>query len=97
VLWLSYGVRVYEKLNNKDQTLALAERFTTIYNAEEWGYDDLVESVELAKAVVLYQAGNVKEAHTILDQVRSVADYDPIADEYTASWKKPGLFSKFGF
>ncbi|MEJ5104109.1 tetratricopeptide repeat protein [Chryseobacterium sp. MYb328] len=97
VLWLSYGVRVYEKLNNKDQTLALAERFTVIYNAEEWGYDDLVESVELSKAVVLYHAGNVKEAHAILDQVRSVADYDPIADEYKASWKKPGLFSKFGF
>ncbi|MGE8552573.1 MAG: hypothetical protein ACN6OB_01405 [Chryseobacterium jejuense] len=97
VLWLSYGVRVYEKLNNKDHTLSLAERFNTIYNAEEWGYDDLVESVELAKAVVLYQAGNIKEAHAILDQVRSVADYDPIADEYKASWKKPGLFSKFGF
>lgn len=97
VLWLSYGVRAYEKLNNKEQTLSLAERFNTIYNAEEWGYDDLVESVELAKAVVLYQAGNIKEAHAILDQVRSVADYDPIADEYKASWKKPGLFSKFGF
>lgn len=97
VLWLSYGVRVYEKLNQKDQTLSLAERFTTIYNTEEWGYDDLVESVELAKAVVLYQAGNMKEAHAILDQVRSVADYDPIADEYKSSWKKPGLFSKFGF
>ncbi|WET50455.1 hypothetical protein PYS58_04815 [Chryseobacterium indologenes] len=97
VLWLSYGVRMYEKLNNKNQTLALAERFNTIYNAEEWGYDDLVEGVELAKAVVLYQAGNLKEAHAILDQVRSVADYDPIADEYKASWKKPGLFSKFGF
>lgn len=97
VLWLSYGVRVYEKLNNKNQTLALAERFNTIYNAEEWGYDDLVESVELAKAVVLYHAGNIKEAHAILDQVRSVTDYDPIADEYKASWKKPGLFSKFGF
>lgn len=97
VLWLSYGVRIYEKLNNKDQTLSLAERFNTIYNNEEWGYDDLVESVELAKAVVLYQAGNLKEAHAILDQVRSVADYDPIADEYKASWKKPGLFSKFGF
>ncbi len=97
VLWLSYGIRVYEKLNHKDQTLSLAERFNTIYNAEEWGYDDLVESVELAKAVVLYQAGNIKEAHAILDQVRSVADYDPIADEYKASWKRPGLFSKFGF
>ncbi|RXM51054.1 hypothetical protein BOQ64_13240 [Chryseobacterium sp. CH25] len=97
VLWLSYGVRVYEKLNSKDKTLSLAERFNTIYNAEEWGYDDLVESVELAKAVVLYQAGNLKDAHAILDQVRSVADYDPIADEYKASWKKPGLFSKFGF
>ncbi|AZA89675.1 Uncharacterised protein [Chryseobacterium nakagawai] len=97
VLWVSYGVRVYEKLNNKDQTLAFAERFTTIYNTEEWGYDDLVESVELAKAVVLYQAGNIKEAHAILDQVRSVADYDSVADEYKASWKKPGLFSKFGF
>ncbi|WP_160137335.1 tetratricopeptide repeat protein [Chryseobacterium sp. c4a] len=97
VLWLSYGIRTYEKLNNKNETLGLAERFTTIYNAEEWGYDDLVESVELAKAVVLYQAGNLKEAHAILDQVRSVADYDPIADEYKASWKKPGLFSKFGF
>ncbi|UHO39965.1 hypothetical protein H5J24_08070 [Chryseobacterium capnotolerans] len=97
VLWLSYGIRVYEKLNNKTQILALAERFTVIYNAEEWGYDDLVESVELAKAVVLYQAGNIKEAHAILDQVRSVADYDPIADEYKTSWKKPGLFSKFGF
>ncbi|MFC3757142.1 tetratricopeptide repeat protein [Chryseobacterium tructae] len=97
VLWLSYGIRVYEKLNNKDQVFALAERCTTIYNAKEWGYDDLVESVELAKAVVLYQAGSLKEAHTILDQVRSVADYDPIADEYKASWKKPGLFSKFGF
>lgn len=97
VLWLSYGVRIYEKLNNKNQTLSLAERFNTIYNAEEWGYDDLVESVELAKAVVLYQSGNLKEAHALLDQVRSVADYDPIADEYKASWKKPGLFSKFGF
>lgn len=97
VLWLSYGIRIYEKLNNKNQTLSLAERFNTIYNAEEWGYDDLVESVELAKAVVLYQSGNLKEAHAIIDQVRSVADYDPIADEYKASWKKPGLFSKFGF
>lgn len=97
VLWLSYGVRIYEKLNNKNQTLSIAERFNIIYNTEEWGYDDLVESVELAKAVVLYQAGNLKEAHAILDQVRSVADYDPIADEYKVSWKKPGLFSKFGF
>lgn len=97
VLWLSYGVRIYEKLNNKELTLSFAERFNTIYNAEEWGYDDLVESVELAKAVVLYHAGNLKEAHAILDQVRSVADYDPVADEYKASWKKPGLFSKFGF
>lgn len=97
VLWLSYGVRIYEKLNHKEQTLSFAERFNTIYNAEGWGYDDLVEGVELAKAVVLYQSGNLKEAHAILDQVRSVADYDPIADEYKASWKKPGLFSKFGF
>ena len=97
VLWLSYGIRAYEKLNNKDQTLTLADRFTTIYNAEEWSYDDLVESVELAKAVVLYQSGSLKEAHAILDQVRSVADYDSVADEYKASWKKPGLFSKFGF
>ncbi|MGN7863694.1 tetratricopeptide repeat protein [Chryseobacterium sp. 22458] len=97
VLWLSYGIRAYEKLKNKDQTLLLADRFTTIYNSEEWGYDDLMESVELAKAVVFYQAGNLKEAHMILDQVRSVSDYDPVADEYKASWKKPGLFSKFGF
>lgn len=97
VLWLSYGIRAYEKLKNKDQTLLLADRFTAIYNSEEWGYDDLMESVELAKAVVFYQAGNLKEAHTILDQVRSVSDYDPVADEYKASWKKPGLFSKFGF
>lgn len=97
VLWLSYGIRIYGKLNNKNQTLTLAERFTVIYNTEEWEYDDLVESVELAKAVVLYQAGNLKEAHAILDQVCSVANYDPIADEYKASWKKPGLFSKFGF
>ncbi|PKF75734.1 tetratricopeptide repeat protein [Chryseobacterium sp. PMSZPI] len=97
VLWLSYGVKVYEKLNQKERALSLAERFNTIYNAEEWGYDDLVESVELAKAVVLYQAGDLKAAHAILDQVRSVADYDSIADEYKASWKKPGLFSKFGF
>ncbi|OCA74137.1 tetratricopeptide repeat protein [Chryseobacterium arthrosphaerae] len=97
VLWLSYGIRSYEKLKNKDQTLLLADRFTGIYNNEEWGYDDLTESVELAKAVVLYQSGNLKEAHAILDQVRSVSDYDPVADEYKASWKKPGLFSKFGF
>ncbi len=97
VLWLSYGIRVYEKLNHKELTLSLAERFNTIYNTEGWSYDDLVESVELAKAVVLYQSGNIKEAHAILDQVRSVAEYDPVADEYKASWKKPGLFSKFGF
>lgn len=97
VLWLSYGIRIYEKLNNKDQTLMLAERFNKIYNDEEWGYDDLTESVELAKAVVLYQGGNLKEAHALLDHVRSFPEYDSIADEYKASWKKPGLFSKFGF
>lgn len=97
VVWLSYGVRIYEKLNNKEQTLVFAEKFNDIYNTEEWGYDDLVESVELAKAVVLYHAGNLKEAHAILEQVRSVQNYDPIADEYKTTWKKPGLFSKFGF
>ncbi|MBL3546705.1 hypothetical protein [Chryseobacterium sp. KMC2] len=96
VLWLSYGVRIYSKLNHKDQTLSLAERFFTIYNNEEWGYDKLMEGVELAKAAVLYKSGNLKEAHAILDHVCSFPDYDSIADEYRASWKKPGLFSKFG-
>ncbi|AZA76811.1 hypothetical protein EG347_04415 [Chryseobacterium sp. G0186] len=97
VLWLSYGVQVYEKLNNKNETLMLAERFSKIYNEEEWGYDSLMENVELSKAVVLYQTGNLKEAHTVLDYVQLFSDYNPIADEYKASWKKPGLFSKFGF
>ncbi|WP_284461615.1 hypothetical protein [Chryseobacterium sp.] len=96
VLWLSYGVRIYSKLDHKDQTLSLAERFFTIYNNEEWGYDKLMEGVELAKAAVLYKSGNLKEAHAILDHVCSFPDYDSIADEYRASWKKPGLFSKFG-
>ena len=96
VLWLSYGVRIYSKLDHKDQTLSLAERFFTIYNNEEWGYDKLMEGVELAKAAVLYKSGNFKEAHAILDHVCSFPDYDSIADEYRASWKKPGLFSKFG-
>lgn len=97
VLWLSYGIKSFEKLKNKDQTLLLAERLTKIYNAEEWGYDDLMEGVELAKAVVLYQAGSLKDAHAILDYVLSFSEHDPIADEYKATWKKPGLFSKFGF
>ncbi|MCQ9638996.1 hypothetical protein MP478_06290 [Chryseobacterium sp. WG14] len=97
VLWLSYGVRVYSKLNHKDHTLSLAERFSIIYHDEEWGYDKLMEGVELAKAAVLYQSGNLKEAHILLDYVCSFPDYNSIADEYRASWKKPGLFSKFGF
>lgn len=96
VLWLHYGVKVYAKLNNKEQTFVLAERFSKIYSAEEWGYDSLMEDVELAKAIVLYQMGNLKEAHAVLDYVRSFSDYNPVADEYKNSWKKPGLFSKFG-
>ncbi|MCJ7932175.1 MAG: hypothetical protein MUW56_00670 [Chryseobacterium sp.] len=96
VLWLSYGIRAYGKLNNKDQTLLLSDRFSTLFNHENWEYDTLMEGVELARALVLYHSGNLKEAHAILDHVRSFSDYDAIADEYKGSWKKPGLLSKFG-
>nr|WP_315034401.1 hypothetical protein [uncultured Chryseobacterium sp.] len=95
VLWLSYGAQVYSKLNNKEYTLSIAERFSEIYNNEKWEYDSLKESVELAKAVVLYQTGNLKEAHAILDYVRSFSGYSPVADEYKNSWKESGSFSKF--
>ncbi|WP_027372581.1 hypothetical protein [Chryseobacterium sp. UNC8MFCol] len=97
VLWLRYGVQIFEKLNNKEQTLLLADRFSGIYQNEEWGYDSLMEDVELAKAGVLYHSGNLKEAHAVLEYIRSFSDYNPLADEYKNSWKKPGLFSKFGF
>jgi len=97
VLWLSYGVKLYDKLNDLLQVNSLVDRFQEIYKDEEWTYDNLSEEVLLARAHCNYQQGYLKEAHKLLDYVLSFEDYDPIAKHFKQSWKKPGLFSKLGF
>ncbi|MDR2236919.1 MAG: hypothetical protein LBE92_12430 [Chryseobacterium sp.] len=97
ILWLSYGIRLHAKSNDKKRVLQLEEKFSEIYRNEGWEYDQMMEEIQLAKALVLYQAGDLKEAHSVLDHVMSFDGYDPVADEYKKIWKKPGLLSRFGF
>lgn len=97
VLWLSYGVKLYDKLNDLPQVNGLVARFQEIYEQEEWAYDSLSEEVLLAKAHVNYQQGYLKEAHKILDYILSYDDHNPIAEHFKQTWKKPSIFSKLGF
>ena len=97
VLWLSYGIKLYDKLDDLQQVNALVDRFQEIYTQEEWVYDSLSEDVLLAKAHVNYVQGYLKEAHRILDYILSYDDHNPMAEHFKQSWKKPGLLSKLGF
>ena len=97
VLWLSYGIKLYDKLDNLSQVNALVDRFQGIYAEKEWAYDSLSEEVLLSKAHCNYVNGNLKEAHKILNYVLSYDDHNPIAEDFKQNWKKPGLFSKFRF
>lgn len=97
VLWLSYGIKLYDKLNALAQVNSLVEKFENIYQNEDWSYDSLSEEVLLAKAHANYHQGYLKEAHKILDYVLSYQDHDSIAEHFKQTWKKPGLFSKLGF
>ena len=97
VLWLSYGIKLYDKQNDLGQVNILVDRFQEIYKVEEWAYDNLSEEVLLAKAHVNYQQGYLKEAHKILDYILSYDDHDAIAEHFKQTWKKPGLLSKLGF
>lgn len=94
-LWLSYGIQLHDKLNNKVLVTQYTDQFQAIYDQEGWGYDDLSEDVYLAKAHTLYQSGELKEAHRTLNYVLSFDNPSALATEYKNSWKKPGLFSKF--
>jgi len=97
VIWLSYGIKLYDKQNGLGQVNILVDRFQEIYKVEQWAYDSLSEEVFLAKAHVNYQQGYLKEAHKILDYILSYDDHDAIAEHFKQTWKKPGLLSKLGF
>lgn len=94
-LWLSYGIQLQDKLNNRSLVDQYVDQFQAIYDQEGWSYDELSEEVYLAKAHAQYQAGDLKEAHKTLNYVLSFDDHSSLAKEYKNSWKKPGLFSKF--
>lgn len=97
VLWLSYGIKLYDKQNDLSQVNGLVDRFLEIYKVEEWAYDILSEEILLAKAHVNYQKGYLKDAHKILDYILSYDDHNAIAEHFKQTWKKPGLLSKLGF
>lgn len=97
VIWLSYGVKLLSKSGDLEGMESLVSHFQSIYNQENWSYDSDSEGVYLAQATALYQHGNLKEAHKVLDYVLSFDDHDKIADHYKQTWKKPGFLSKFGF
>lgn len=97
VLWISYGIKLYDQLNDFLKIEELLSRFQEIYNSEGWSYDEISEGIHLIKAHSLYKQGNLKEAHKALDYVLSYDNYDAKAEHYKQTWKKPSLFSKFGF
>lgn len=94
-LWLSYGIQLQDKMNNKALVEQYTDQYQAIYDQEGWGYDELSENVYLAKAHAQYQSGNLKEAHRTLNYVLSFDNPAALAKEYKNSWKKPSLFSKF--
>ncbi len=97
VLWLKFGIELLAENGAINEVDKYVKVFNGIYAQHDWGYDDDVESVKLAEAHVNYKTGNLKKAHSLLDEVLSYSDHSPLADEYKRTWKKPGFFSGFKF
>lgn len=97
VLWLGYAVKAYGKIQDIEQVSVLADRYEAIYEEQGWSFDTNLEEVYLTRALVYYEQGDLKEAHRILDHVLSYDDHSEAARGYKKTWKKPGLFSRFGF
>ncbi len=97
VLWLKFGIELFAENDDISAVNKYVGLFNSIYVQCGWSYDDDVESVKLAEARVNYKIGNLKIAHSLLDEVLTYADHSPLADEYKRKWKKPGFFSGFKF
>jgi len=97
VLWLKFGIELFAENDDINAVNKYVGLFNSIYVQYGWSYDDDVESVKLAEARVNYKIGNLKIAHSLLNEVLTYADHSPLADEYKRTWKKPGFFSGFKF
>jgi len=97
VLWLKFGIMLLAEQENLAEVNRNVMIFNGIYAQNEWGYDDDCESVKLAEALVNYKTGNLKKAHSLLNEVLAYSDHSALADEYKKTWKKPGFLSNFKF
>lgn len=97
ILWLGYGLKAYGKIKDKEMVEMLCDRFEAIYEEQDWSYDEHLEEAYLIRAMVCYELGDLKEAHRILDHVLSFGNNSEVAKMYKKTWKKRGLFSRFGF
>jgi len=97
VLWLKFGIELLAENGAINEINRYISVFNSIYTQQEWGYDDDVESIRLAEALANYKIGNLKKAHSLLDEVLAYSDHSPLAEEYKRTWKKPGFFSGFKF
>lgn len=97
VLWVKFGIMLLAEQENLAEVNRNVMVFNGIYAQSEWGYDDDCESVKLAEALVNYKTGNLKKAHSLLNEVLAYSDHSALADEYKRTWKKPGFLSNFKF
>jgi len=97
VLWIKFGIMLFAEQENLAKVNHYGAIFNDAYAQHEWGYDDDCESVKLAEALVNYKTGNLKKAHSLLNEVLAYSDHSPLADDYKKTWKKPGFLSNFKF
>nr|WP_288811598.1 hypothetical protein [uncultured Sphingobacterium sp.] len=97
VLWIKFGIMLFAEQGNLAKINHYGAIFNDAYAQHEWGYDDDCESVKLAEALVNYKTGNLKKAHSLLNEVLTYSDHNPLADDYKKTWKKPGFLSNFEF
>lgn len=97
ITWLLRAIKVKSKVEQHNDVIQIGNQIKTIYNEENWDYDNDLETTTLTLAETYYNQGNLKTAHQLLDVVLAYSDADPQAHILKKKWKKPSFLSKIGF